>query len=123
MTEFTIAVPEPLPFGEKMLSPLQQAAPPVAAASASGRPVLTKQASQKMNCLCSPTTHAGSFRCRHHRGGGASLLRSGVSVGSGLSAYGGGGGGGGGGGDGSFSHKLAELAGEAAVSGGATVRV
>ncbi|KAL5718114.1 Estrogen receptor [Ranunculus cassubicifolius] len=21
----------------------------------------------KMNCLCSPTTHAGSFRCRLHR--------------------------------------------------------
>ncbi|CAA6672428.1 unnamed protein product [Spirodela intermedia] len=102
-----------------MLSPLQQAAPPVvAAAAASGRPVLTKQVSQKMNCLCSPTTHAGSFRCRHHRGGGASLLRSGVSVGSGLSAYGGGAAD-----AGSFSHKLAELAGEAAVSGSATVRV
>ncbi|KAK1430905.1 hypothetical protein QVD17_14013 [Tagetes erecta] len=21
----------------------------------------------KINCLCSPTTHTGSFRCRHHR--------------------------------------------------------
>ncbi|MFS7922193.1 hypothetical protein Hanom_Chr03g00246051 [Helianthus anomalus] len=21
----------------------------------------------KINCLCSPTTHVGSFRCRHHR--------------------------------------------------------
>ncbi|KAK9077620.1 hypothetical protein SSX86_005957 [Deinandra increscens subsp. villosa] len=21
----------------------------------------------KLNCLCSPTTHTGSFRCRHHR--------------------------------------------------------
>ncbi|KAH0458415.1 hypothetical protein IEQ34_013730 [Dendrobium chrysotoxum] len=28
---------------------------------------LQKQLSQKANCLCSPTTHAGSFRCRHHR--------------------------------------------------------
>ncbi|KAK8925777.1 hypothetical protein KSP39_PZI018643 [Platanthera zijinensis] len=29
---------------------------------------LQKQLSQKTNCLCSPTTHAGSFRCRQHRG-------------------------------------------------------
>ncbi|XP_030496299.2 uncharacterized protein LOC115712189 [Cannabis sativa] len=29
---------------------------------------LTRQASvTKNNCLCSPTTHAGSFRCRLHR--------------------------------------------------------
>ncbi|KAL0443252.1 UNVERIFIED_CONTAM: hypothetical protein Slati_2047900 [Sesamum latifolium] len=27
-----------------------------------------KQApSTPVHCLCSPTTHAGSFRCRHHR--------------------------------------------------------
>lgn len=31
-------------------------------------PSLTRQASGKINCLCSPTTHAGSFRCRLHRG-------------------------------------------------------
>uniref|UniRef100_A0A5K1B4U5 Uncharacterized protein n=1 Tax=Nymphaea colorata TaxID=210225 RepID=A0A5K1B4U5_9MAGN len=37
----------------------QVAAPP---------PSLTRQASGKLNCLCSPTTHAGSFRCRLHRG-------------------------------------------------------
>ncbi|KAK1440192.1 hypothetical protein QVD17_06017 [Tagetes erecta] len=24
-------------------------------------------ADSKPNCLCSPTTHAGSFRCRYHR--------------------------------------------------------
>ncbi|CAL0331537.1 unnamed protein product [Lupinus luteus] len=30
--------------------------------------VLTRQPSMtKNNCLCSPTTHAGSFRCRLHR--------------------------------------------------------
>ncbi|CAN8252957.1 unnamed protein product [Cochlearia groenlandica] len=28
--------------------------------SSSGKPA-------RLNCLCSPTTHAGSFRCRHHR--------------------------------------------------------
>ncbi|EOA14866.1 hypothetical protein CARUB_v10028192mg [Capsella rubella] len=29
--------------------------------SSSGKPAA------RQNCLCSPTTHAGSFRCRHHR--------------------------------------------------------
>ncbi|KAL8052665.1 hypothetical protein ABFX02_05G020300 [Erythranthe guttata] len=30
--------------------------------------VLTRQGSMtKHNCLCSPTTHVGSFRCRLHR--------------------------------------------------------
>ncbi|XWS34718.1 hypothetical protein CRYUN_Cryun21dG0061900 [Craigia yunnanensis] len=40
------------------------------AASASGQGVsgLSRQPSvTKTNCLCSPTTHAGSFRCRLHR--------------------------------------------------------
>ncbi|KAI9115500.1 hypothetical protein K1719_013169 [Acacia pycnantha] len=36
----------------------------------------------KKNCLCSPTTHAGSFRCRHHRADG---FRRVGSVGSSLS--------------------------------------
>lgn len=31
------------------------------------RPLLSKQSSQRASCLCSPTTHAGSFRCRLHR--------------------------------------------------------
>ncbi|OVA08283.1 hypothetical protein BVC80_1297g38 [Macleaya cordata] len=39
--------------------------------------------SAKANCLCSPTTHAGSFRCRHHRT--SPLTRSGGSIGSNLS--------------------------------------
>ncbi|MQM12284.1 hypothetical protein Taro_045201 [Colocasia esculenta] len=51
----------------------------------SGRRDLTKQLSQKMNCLCSPTTHVGSFRCRHHRG--SNFMRGSASVGSGLSEY------------------------------------
>ncbi|KAF8099104.1 hypothetical protein N665_0251s0029 [Sinapis alba] len=42
--------------------------------SSSGKP-------GRQNCLCSPTTHAGSFRCRHHR---ADSLTCVVSVGSNL---------------------------------------
>ncbi|ONK79333.1 uncharacterized protein A4U43_C01F5300 [Asparagus officinalis] len=45
-------------------------------------PLLTRQLSQKSNCLCSPTNHAGSFRCRRHR---TSLKRSSMSYGSALS--------------------------------------
>ncbi|CAJ1963816.1 unnamed protein product [Sphenostylis stenocarpa] len=39
----------------------------------------------RMNCLCSPTTHVGSFRCRHHR---SSDMRRGKSVGSNLAELG-----------------------------------
>ncbi|KAL5707827.1 hypothetical protein ACHQM5_018684 [Ranunculus cassubicifolius] len=49
----------------------------------SPRSILSKQTSVKANCLCSPTTHTGSFRCRHHRN--SILTRSGGSVGSNLS--------------------------------------
>ncbi|KAJ9176316.1 hypothetical protein P3X46_011643 [Hevea brasiliensis] len=36
--------------------------------SGSAMPQLTRQPSAtKNNCLCSPTSHAGSFRCRLHR--------------------------------------------------------
>ncbi|KAL6602970.1 hypothetical protein ACP70R_043331 [Stipagrostis hirtigluma subsp. patula] len=35
-------------------------------------------------CLCSPTTHAGSFRCRLHRGGLGGGGGGGGSVGAGL---------------------------------------
>ncbi|PIN20351.1 hypothetical protein CDL12_06942 [Handroanthus impetiginosus] len=38
---------------------------------------------RRHNCLCSPTTHAGSFRCRYHRTSG--LTHSSMSVGSKLS--------------------------------------
>ncbi|CAL1366567.1 unnamed protein product [Linum trigynum] len=41
----------------------------------------------KWNCLCSPTTHVGSFRCRLHRGPGKGMIRGG-SVGSNLSELG-----------------------------------
>lgn len=40
----------------------------------------------RWNCLCSPTTHAGSFRCRLHRGSGIS--RAHHSVGANLSDLG-----------------------------------
>ncbi|KAH7860505.1 hypothetical protein Vadar_014200 [Vaccinium darrowii] len=43
---------------------------------------LQRSSSVKLNCLCSPTTHAGSFRCRYHRN--SSLTRS-SSIGSKLS--------------------------------------
>ncbi|PSR84819.1 Tubulin glycylase [Actinidia chinensis var. chinensis] len=37
-----------------------------------GQSGLARQGSiTKTNCLCSPTTHAGSFRCRLHRAGPA----------------------------------------------------
>ncbi|GLT67949.1 hypothetical protein SLA2020_402220 [Shorea laevis] len=40
----------------------------VTSATGQGTPGLTRQPSMtKSNCLCSPTTHAGSFRCRLHR--------------------------------------------------------
>ncbi|KAI3419882.1 ABC transporter domain-containing protein [Psidium guajava] len=39
----------------------------------------------KSSCLCSPTTHAGSFRCRYHRN---SSISRGSSVGSNLSELG-----------------------------------
>ncbi|KAJ0989716.1 hypothetical protein J5N97_008072 [Dioscorea zingiberensis] len=45
-------------------------------------PSLVKQTSQKMSCLCSPTKHVGSFRCRLHRSTSNFASRS---YGSGLS--------------------------------------
>ncbi|CAI9772589.1 unnamed protein product [Fraxinus pennsylvanica] len=44
---------------------------------------LRKTSSVRHNCLCSPTTHTGSFRCRYHRNHG--LTRGSISVGSKLS--------------------------------------
>ncbi|KAF9666570.1 hypothetical protein SADUNF_Sadunf16G0242600 [Salix dunnii] len=44
---------------------------------------LTKpRSNERGNCLCSPTTHAGSFKCRFHRSSG--MIRGG-SIGSNLS--------------------------------------
>ena len=44
--------------------------------------VVTKSSSTRSGCLCSPTTHAGSFRCRRHR---SLAIHRGWSVGSNLS--------------------------------------
>ncbi|XAR68240.1 hypothetical protein NMG60_11003309 [Bertholletia excelsa] len=44
---------------------------------------LNKSSSARQSCLCSPTTHPGSFRCRLHRkppGSGRGLTRSSLSV-------------------------------------------
>ncbi|EXB97656.1 hypothetical protein L484_020205 [Morus notabilis] len=51
-------------------------------ASPRAQRAVTKSSSTRWNCLCSPTTHAGSFRCRHHR---SSCMLRGGSVGSNLS--------------------------------------
>ncbi|XP_043689677.1 uncharacterized protein LOC122640527 [Telopea speciosissima] len=56
---------------------------PLVVVTPTGRGRLQRQSSVKLNCLCSPTTHVGSFRCRHHRT--SSLSHSGGSVGSNLS--------------------------------------
>ncbi|OWM81385.1 hypothetical protein CDL15_Pgr007423 [Punica granatum] len=62
------------------LSPRGEGA--AAADSGGGAGVGSTKSARWKNCLCSPTTHAGSFRCRFHRN--SSMLRGG-SVGSNLS--------------------------------------
>ncbi|TKY57429.1 hypothetical protein E2542_SST21877 [Spatholobus suberectus] len=44
---------------------------------------MRKSSTERWNCLCSPTTHAGSFRCRRHRSAG---MRHATSIGSSLSS-------------------------------------
>ncbi|KAM3221638.1 hypothetical protein P3L10_020908 [Capsicum annuum] len=61
-----------------VLESMKQQLPSSMPSSPSGQPK-----SAKYNCLCSPTTHAGSFRCRYHRS--SSMTRSSMSVGSKLS--------------------------------------
>ncbi|KAF5187110.1 hypothetical protein FRX31_023302 [Thalictrum thalictroides] len=47
------------------------------APSAPSMPTLVRQTSGvKTNCLCSPTTHTGSFRCRLHRSPSLSRTKS-----------------------------------------------
>ncbi|GFQ05962.1 hypothetical protein PHJA_002740200 [Phtheirospermum japonicum] len=46
---------------------------------------LRKAASVRNSCSCSPTTHAGSFRCRQHRNNSSGLRHGGMSIGSKLS--------------------------------------
>lgn len=57
------------------------------ASSVPSSPVTLKNSrSLRSNCLCSPTTHVGSFRCRQHRNSG--LMRNSMSVGAKLSELG-----------------------------------
>lgn len=65
---------------ETKKSPQKNTSPKI---SPKGQPTMAKSASGRSNCLCSPTTHAGSFRCRHHRSEGG--FRRAGSVGSNLS--------------------------------------
>ncbi|RDY07302.1 E3 ubiquitin-protein ligase, partial [Mucuna pruriens] len=44
---------------------------------------MRKSSTERWNCLCSPTTHAGSFRCRRHRATG---MTHASSIGSNLSS-------------------------------------
>ncbi|KFK38658.1 hypothetical protein AALP_AA3G143400 [Arabis alpina] len=44
-----------------------------------------KSSSVRQNCLCAPTTHAGSFRCRYHRRNAGLGMSRGISVPSNLS--------------------------------------
>ncbi|KAL3501129.1 hypothetical protein ACH5RR_035578 [Cinchona calisaya] len=55
-----------IPGEAKMTLPVEAAS--AGAATGGGGGGLARQGSvTKNNCLCSPTTHAGSFRCRLHR--------------------------------------------------------
>lgn len=56
---------------------------PLPSSTPSTPTALRKASSVKYSCMCSPTTHAGSFRCRYHRNSG--LTRTSMSVGSKLS--------------------------------------
>ncbi|VVA97470.1 unnamed protein product [Arabis nemorensis] len=51
-----------------------------------------KSSSVRLNCLCAPTTHAGSFRCRYHRRNAGLGMSRGISVPSNLSMLAGAGG-------------------------------
>ncbi|MED6219786.1 hypothetical protein PIB30_039001 [Stylosanthes scabra] len=85
--------PTPSPLGQSTMS-LQSSSPlgqsPLPSPWPLGQstiPATTKSSSGRFECLCSPTTHAGSFRCRHHRGKDAAMRRA-VSVDSNLSDLG-----------------------------------
>ncbi|XP_010487072.1 PREDICTED: uncharacterized protein LOC104765098 [Camelina sativa] len=46
---------------------------------------MIKSSSVRQNCLCAPTTHPGSFRCRYHRRNAGLGMSRGISVPSNLS--------------------------------------
>ena len=53
---------------------------------------MVKSSSVRLSCLCAPTTHPGSFRCRYHRRNAGLGMSRGISVPSNLSMLAGGGG-------------------------------
>ncbi|MED6156377.1 hypothetical protein PIB30_013869 [Stylosanthes scabra] len=63
LPEFDVAIESVNKHSHMLVTPKSQAAK-------------RKMPNGKFNCLCSPTTHAGSFRCRHHREKGLSRGRS-----------------------------------------------
>ncbi|KAJ8437113.1 hypothetical protein Cgig2_016856 [Carnegiea gigantea] len=48
--------------------------------SISAQPVHRKPQQQKRTCMCSPTTHPGSFRCSLHKNSGSPRLRTAAGV-------------------------------------------
>ncbi|XP_052160117.1 uncharacterized protein LOC127777550 [Oryza glaberrima] len=62
-----------------MTTPTKHAA---AAAAAQSKQLLGSPRVASPSCLCSPTTHAGSFRCRLHRGGGGAAAAAAGLAGS-----------------------------------------
>ncbi|KAG8075337.1 hypothetical protein GUJ93_ZPchr0006g45009 [Zizania palustris] len=91
-----IAVPEKKPlraaasgktrFTASPEAPAVMVSTPTKAAAAHAQSKQLPGSPRAAACLCSPTTHAGSFRCRLHRGGGGGGLSN--SVGYGLNDIG-----------------------------------
>ncbi|KAF8052780.1 hypothetical protein N665_1505s0004 [Sinapis alba] len=65
--------------------------PRVRGGGGGGSAGMGKSSSVRLNCLCAPTTHPGSFRCRYHRRNAALGMSRGISVPTNLSMLGGGG--------------------------------
>ncbi|CAH2053842.1 unnamed protein product [Thlaspi arvense] len=63
---------------------------PRARGGGGGSVAMGKSSSVRLNCLCAPTTHPGSFRCRYHRRNAGLGMSRGISVPSNLSMLAGG---------------------------------
>nr|GMC85704.1 Zygote arrest protein [Ipomoea batatas] len=71
-----------LQIADICLDPPVKSKPPQLSSSTPSSPRrLRENSAVKFSCLCSPTTHPGSFRCRHHR----NQMRTSMSVGAKLS--------------------------------------
>ncbi|KAK1296374.1 hypothetical protein QJS10_CPB15g00984 [Acorus calamus] len=58
-----LSIPDSPLACDKRPPPLEIASP----SSTNARPATLQKQMSVRNCLCSPTTHVGSFRCRYHR--------------------------------------------------------